>query len=133
MVRNTKLPPVTASITEAAKRMAAKTHLPVEKLERDLVKGTQAVNIAYARKAKENALDRGDFGEYRAWMIKEARFTAGVTQKQLAGLIGTRQPSIARLEDPEYKGQSLNTIMKIAKALGMYFQPPRIVRGPVSV
>jgi ribosome-binding protein aMBF1 (putative translation factor) len=52
-----------------------------------------------------------------AQLIYEARNKAGLTQKQLAELIGTKQPVIARLEDAEYEGHSLSMLQKIAQAL----------------
>ena len=53
-----------------------------------------------------------------AQMIYDARHKAGLTQKQLADLIGTKQQVIARLEDADYEGHSLNTLQRIAAALG---------------
>jgi ribosome-binding protein aMBF1 (putative translation factor) len=52
-----------------------------------------------------------------AQLIYEARNKAGLTQKQLAELIGTKQPVIARLEDADYEGHSLSMLQKIAHAL----------------
>ncbi|NEP29486.1 MAG: helix-turn-helix transcriptional regulator [Moorea sp. SIO1F2] len=52
-----------------------------------------------------------------AQLIYEARTKAGLTQKQLAELLGTKQPVIARLEDADYEGQSLSMLQKIARAL----------------
>jgi ribosome-binding protein aMBF1 (putative translation factor) len=52
-----------------------------------------------------------------AQLIYEAREKAGMTQKELAELIGTRQPVIARLEDADYRGHSLSMLQRIANAL----------------
>ncbi|WP_413176495.1 helix-turn-helix domain-containing protein [Anabaena azotica] len=52
-----------------------------------------------------------------AQLIYEARTKAGLTQKQLAELIGTKQPVIARLEDADYEGHSLSMLQKIAQVL----------------
>ncbi len=52
-----------------------------------------------------------------AQLIYEARTKAGLTQQQLADLIGTKQPVIARLEDADYEGHSLSMLQKIARAL----------------
>ncbi len=41
-----------------------------------------------------------------------------LTQKELAELIGTKQPVIARLEDANYRGRSLTLLQKIATATG---------------
>ncbi len=50
--------------------------------------------------------------------IHELRTARGLTQKQLADLIGTKQPVIARLEDADYQGHSLAMLYRIAAALG---------------
>lgn len=52
-----------------------------------------------------------------AQLIYEARTQAGLTQQQLADLIGTQQPVIARLEDADYEGHSLSMLQQIAQAL----------------
>jgi ribosome-binding protein aMBF1 (putative translation factor) len=52
-----------------------------------------------------------------ARMIYEARTAAGLTQKQLANLLGTQQSVIARLEDADYQGHSLGMLRRIAEAL----------------
>jgi len=52
-----------------------------------------------------------------AMMVYEARTRAGLTQAQLAELVGTKQPVIARLEDADYEGHSLSMLQRIAAAL----------------
>lgn len=52
-----------------------------------------------------------------AKLIYDARTAARLTQKQLADLVGTRQPVIARLEDADYNGHSLSMLHRIAHAL----------------
>ena len=65
-----------------------------------------------------------------AKLIYEARVAAGLTQKALAEMIGTRQPVIARLEDAEYAGHSLTMLQRIAAALGRSLEiRMRPVRG----
>ena len=49
--------------------------------------------------------------------IYEARTRAGLTQQQLAALVGTKQSVIARLEDADYVGHSLTMLQRIATAL----------------
>jgi transcriptional regulator with XRE-family HTH domain len=51
-------------------------------------------------------------------LVYETREKAGLTQKQLAILVGTSQPAIARIEDANYKGHSLNVLARIAQVLG---------------
>lgn len=53
-----------------------------------------------------------------AMQIYDARKRAGLTQKQLAERIQTRQSVIARLEDADYSGHSLSMLRKIASATG---------------
>ena len=52
-----------------------------------------------------------------AQMIYDARTQAGLSQSQLAALIGSKQPVIARLEDADYEGHSLTMLQRIASAL----------------
>ena len=52
-----------------------------------------------------------------AEMILAAREKAGLTQGQLAKLVGTTQSVISRLEDADYDGHSLSMLRRIAEAL----------------
>jgi ribosome-binding protein aMBF1 (putative translation factor) len=52
-----------------------------------------------------------------ARMIYDARNKAGLTQKELAKLVGTTQSVIARLEAADYEGHSLTMLTRIAAAL----------------
>lgn len=52
-----------------------------------------------------------------ATAIRELREKLGLTQGQLAEKMGTSQSTIARLEDTDYEGYSLQSLMRIAKAL----------------
>jgi len=52
-----------------------------------------------------------------AEMIHDARETAGLTQAELAKLVGTTQSVISRLEDADYEGRSLTMLQRIADAL----------------
>ncbi len=49
--------------------------------------------------------------------IYELRTDAGLTQQELAELVGTTQSVISRLEDEEYEGHSLSMLNRIARAL----------------
>lgn len=63
------------------------------------------------------AIDRAVVNAEIAEMLYEARTSAGLTQRELAELAGTRQPVIARLEDADYRGHSLTMLQRIAAAL----------------
>jgi ribosome-binding protein aMBF1 (putative translation factor) len=52
-----------------------------------------------------------------AQLIHDARTKAGLSQRELAALIGSKQPVIARLEDADYEGHSLTMLQRIAAAL----------------
>lgn len=68
-----------------------------------------------------------------AQMIFDARTKAGLSQSELATLIGSKQPVIARLEDADYEGHSLTMLQRIAAALEqrleLRFVPKRGRRG----
>ena len=51
-------------------------------------------------------------------VIYDARTEAGLTQEQLAELVGTTQSVISRLEDADYRGHSVAMLRRIAEALG---------------
>jgi ribosome-binding protein aMBF1 (putative translation factor) len=57
----------------------------------------------------------------QAWdiavQIYDLRKKAGLTQKQLAELVGTKQSNIARIEAADYTGYTLKTLEKVTKAL----------------
>ena len=52
-----------------------------------------------------------------AQLIYDARTDAGLSQKELAALVGTTQSGISRLEDADYRGRSLTMLERIAGAL----------------
>ncbi len=52
-----------------------------------------------------------------AGQIYNLRTQAGLSQTQLAKIIGTTQSVISRLEDADYNGHSLNMLSRIANAL----------------
>jgi transcriptional regulator with XRE-family HTH domain len=53
-----------------------------------------------------------------ALQLAALRQARGLTQKQVAELLGTKQQAIARLEDPAYTGHSLSMVRKYVAALG---------------
>ena len=54
-----------------------------------------------------------------AMKIAELREKKGLSQQQLAELMGTSQQAISRIESGEYEGFTLKTLEKIAAATGM--------------
>jgi transcriptional regulator with XRE-family HTH domain len=54
-----------------------------------------------------------------ARQIFALRTQAGMTQMELASLVGTSHSVISRLEDDDYEGHSLNLLRRISEALKM--------------
>lgn len=54
-----------------------------------------------------------------AMKIAELRNQRGLTQQELAKLMGTSQQAISRIESGDYEGFTLKTLEKIAEATGM--------------
>lgn len=52
-----------------------------------------------------------------AQLIYEARTAEGLSQTDLAAMVGTTQSVISRLEDADYKGYSLSMLCRIAAVL----------------
>lgn len=53
-----------------------------------------------------------------ALQLAALRQARGLTQKEVAEMLGTKQQAIARLEDPAYTGHSLSMVRKYVEALG---------------
>lgn len=65
----------------------------------------------------ETDLEKADQAWDIAFQIRELREKAGLTQKELAELVGTKQSNIARIEDADYTGYTLTNLEKVTKAL----------------
>jgi len=52
-----------------------------------------------------------------ARQIRELRMEAGLSQADLASLLKTSQSAIARLEDADYEGNSVEKLQQVAEAL----------------
>lgn len=66
-------------------------------------------NKEYRQAYAEAAIEQGI-----AWQVRINRERRGLTQKQLAQIMSTKQSSISRMEDPEYGAHSLQQLMKVA-------------------
>lgn len=67
-----------------------------------------------------------------AEMILAAREGAGLTQTQLAKLVGTTQSVISRLEDADYEGRSLTMLQRVADALNKKLDVRLLPAEPVE-
>lgn len=85
-------------------------------------KTTDAVRILHNRYIKGDPKRLASLQTERekaniAGQIYDLRTEAGITQKQLADLVGTTQSVICRLEDADYRGRTLTMLKRIAAAL----------------
>ncbi len=83
---------------------------------------TDAVEILHERYIRRNKKRKASLGRERqnlgiAQQVYELRTQAGLTQNELAELVGTTQSVISRLEDADYNGHSLPMLCKIAAAM----------------
>ncbi|MFQ6035487.1 MAG: helix-turn-helix domain-containing protein [Sedimentisphaerales bacterium] len=83
---------------------------------------TDAIKILHNRYIKNDperleSLRREREKAYIAGQIYDLRTRAGLSQIELAKLVGTTQSVISRLEDADYEGHSLNMLRRIANAL----------------
>jgi ribosome-binding protein aMBF1 (putative translation factor) len=86
-------------------------------------KTSNALEIIARRYGRDPA-HRELLGEERAKLatgdlVRRAREARGLTQTELAKLIGSSQSAVSRIEDADYAGHNLETLRKIAKALGL--------------
>jgi transcriptional regulator with XRE-family HTH domain len=63
------------------------------------------------------AVEEESFNADIAQQVYDLRIGAGLSQKQLAAMIGTHQSVISRIEDADYDGHSLSLLKKIATGL----------------
>ena len=83
---------------------------------------SDAVQVLHRRHYKGNPRRLADLEKARvsagvARRIFDLRTKAGLTQKQLAALVGTSHSVISRLEDDDYTSHSLDMLHRIAAAL----------------
>ena len=74
--------------------------------------------------------EQASINAHVAQLIYDARVEAGLSQTELAKLIGTTQSVISRLEDADYEGHSLSMLNKIAQALN---QEVKIALVPLTL
>ena len=94
-----------------------------------------AVNILHGRYVKDDPERKAALQEERvnaevARLIHDMRASAGLSQQQLAELIGTTQSVVSRLEDADYEGRSLSLLDRIAQALNQKLTVVMTARDP---
>src|SRR5215475_6818229 len=83
---------------------------------------TDAVEILHrryyqGRPERLAALEEARANDNVARKLTSLRLQAGLTQRQLAKMVGTTASVICRLEDADYEGHSLAMLRRIAAAL----------------
>jgi DNA-binding XRE family transcriptional regulator len=83
---------------------------------------SDAVQILYrryyeGRPERVRGLEEARANDSVARKLVMLRLQAGLTQRELAKLVGTTASAICRLEDAEYQGHSLAMLNRIASAL----------------
>ncbi len=78
----------------------------------DVIRAKLFANPKLARAVEEES-----FNADIAQQVYDLRTEAGLTQKQLAVMVGTQQSVISRIEDADYGGHSLTMLKRIAAAL----------------
>jgi transcriptional regulator with XRE-family HTH domain len=96
---------------------------------------TNAVAILHGRYVKDDPERKASLQEERvnaevASLIYQLRKEAGISQADLAELIGTTQSVISRLEDADYDGHSLTMLTRIASALNQKLTVVMSARDP---
>ncbi|WP_297922117.1 helix-turn-helix transcriptional regulator [Metallibacterium sp.] len=83
--------------------------IDIQTKKKELIAKAKWKDKEYRQAYAEAAVEQGI-----AWQVRINRERRGLTQKQLADTIGTRQSSISRMEDPEYGAHSLQQLVKVA-------------------
>ena len=65
-----------------------------------------------------------------ALQLSRLRDKKGLSQKELARIVGTSQQQISRLESPSYKGHSVSMLRRVAEALDAQIQLKIIPNPP---
>lgn len=104
--------------------VSAESRTPTTRRERLIADPKKAAALQRARRRIARELD-----DSSAFSIAKLRLNAGLSQAQLANMIGTQQPAIARLERGQTEPQ-LSTIQKLAEAFGV--APEKVLNAFIS-
>lgn len=97
---------------------------PLQRLEIDALQSQLAsldrevAEYEALRDRAPSVIEVESFEELPLGLIK-ARIAAGLTQRQLADLLGMKQQQVQRYESSEYAGASLSRVQEVARALGV--------------
>ena len=106
---------------------------PVEQLARDPRAASDSTQVSTERRRQVNRIKRrGHFanpyspgfsnmspGKVLLRGLKDCRVAAGLTQRELARMIGSNQTTIQQLEKGTHRGAYMGTVKKLCRALGV--------------
>lgn len=84
------------------------------------------IRLLYVKRHIRLARNQRQLCERIAANIRYYRLQRGLTQRDLADLLGYTQPLVARLESPEYRDYKISTLTRVALALDVTV--PALVR-----
>lgn len=98
-------------------KYASKNDIKRKELGREpTIKAILSKKSHWTDKERRQAYLEASIEQGIAWQIKLNREAREWSQKELAKRIGTHQSAISRIEDPEYGGYRIETLLKIANA-----------------
>lgn len=90
------------------------------KKKRTITNGLEILDrLHFPTPARQRALQKARLNAEIAQELYALRTKAGLSQAQLANLVGTTASAICRLEDADYTGHSLSMLQKISAALSL--------------
>src|SRR5437867_12433787 len=103
-----------------------------KKKHRTITDGLEILDRLHFRgkPAREQALEKARLNAEIAQEIYDLRTKAGLSQAQLAKLVGTTASVICRLEDADYSGHSLSMLQRISAALNRRIEVRFVPLGP---
>lgn len=96
---------------------SAATGLRLAALEADIARLDREVETYRLAAAGEASVEALDLIENAGEQLIHARIAAGLTQKQLADLLDTKEQQIQRYERGHYRTANLNTLSRVAGVL----------------
>jgi transcriptional regulator with XRE-family HTH domain len=79
-----------------------------------------------------SVLEVGSLADLPQALVR-ARISSGMSQKQLAGLLGIKEQQIQRYEAADYKQASLSRLLEIANVLGVNVRSDLVPKEPLEV
>lgn len=100
----------------------------IEEFEQDIAEyeAARAGDLAPVMPCYDSQSGRLEIGR----ALTRLRLAKGLTQEQVAKLVGTHQPSITRWENPDYEAYRLADLRKLANALGRDLDVVFVERAP---